>query len=336
MTGEANPVSRAPRDGFQPFLDAHGWGEGRVSPLAGDASFRRYFRVVDRGRRAVLMDAPPEQEDSRPFVAVGNWLVEAGFSAPRLLAADLAAGFLLLEDFGDRLLGPELARGAADEDTAYAQAIDLLAALHQTPLPELRPYDRAELLREVMLFPQYYAKAAGIAVDVDGYVAAWDAVWQPLLAETAARPVPVLRDYHVENLMLLDRPGLAALGLLDFQDALAGHAAYDLVSLLQDARRDVPVRLERRMLARFIEQAGIADTMAFRQSYELLGAQRNVKILGIFVRLRDRDGKGGYVERLPRVWNYVERDLLHPALAPLRDWFDTHVPPALRADWCRG
>jgi hypothetical protein len=324
------------RDGHLEFLAGAGWGSAEVAPLAGDASFRRYFRVADRGRRAVLMDAPPEHEDVRPFLRIADLLVGAGFSAPRLLAADIAQGFLLLEDFGDRLMGPVLAAEPRLEDGVYADAVTLLAELGRlAPPADLAPYDRAALLREVMLFPDWYGKAAGLALDTQAYVAAWDAVWGAVLAETAAAPVVTLRDYHADNLMLLDRPGVAGLGLLDFQDALAGHPAYDLVSLLQDARRDVPPRLEKAMLDHFAGAAGVADAQAFRAAYEVLGAQRNTKILGVFVRLRDRDGRRGYVERLPRVWGYLERNLVHPALAPVRAWFDAEVPAAARQGWCR-
>lgn len=328
-----NPPSAAPA-----FLERHGWAGAEVLPLAGDASFRRYFRVTDRGRTAVLMDAPPDLEDSRPFLFVAEWLLANGFRAPRPMAADLARGLLLLEDFGDRRMGPVLAREPDREEAVYARAVDVLVALHRVPPPaELRPYDRAELLREVLLFPEWYLRAAGVTADLESYVAAWDAVWSDVLAETARAPVLVLRDYHADNLMLLDdAEGIAGLGLLDFQDALAGHRAYDLVSLLQDARRDVPPRLEAAMVERFVARGGIADPAAFRRAYEVLGAQRNVKILGIFVRLRDRDGRSGYVEMLPRVWRLVERNLAHPALAPVRAWFDAHVPQPLRADWCRG
>jgi aminoglycoside/choline kinase family phosphotransferase len=182
-----------------------------------------------------------------------------------------------------------------------------------------------------MVFAEWYAKAVGISVDEASYIAAWDAVWQDVLSETAARSVVTLRDYHADNLMLLERPGVQSLGLLDFQDALAGHPAYDLVSLLQDARRDVPPALERAMLDRF---AGPGNA-AFRASYEVLGAQRNVKILGVFVRLRDRDSRTGYVERLPRVWDYLDRNFAHPRLAPVKAWFDTNVPAELRKAWCR-
>lgn len=328
-----------PRQGAHGFLADAGWAGADVRPLAGDASFRRYFRVRDRGRHAVLMDAPPDREDSAPFIRIADLLLSAGFSAPRLLAADRALGFLLIEDFGDRLVGPELAAGLAIEEDVYALAVDLLAHLHRLAPPHtLQPYDRAELLREAMLFPQWYAAAAGLAVDADSYVAAWDRVWAALLSETEHAPVLVLRDYHAENLMLLDdRPGIRALGLLDFQDALSGHRAYDIVSLLQDARRDVSRRLESDMLAHFGRASGFdtSPASAFRASYEVLGAQRNVKILGVFVRLRDRDGRQGYVERLPRVWNYLHRNLAHPALAPVKSWFDANVPAAARADWCR-
>jgi N-acetylmuramate 1-kinase len=321
-----------PREGHRDFLAAADWGRAEVRPLAGDASFRRYFRVVEQDRRAVLMDAPPEHEDVRPFVSVARLLLDAGFSAPRILAEDLANGFLLIEDFGDRLMGPVLTTEPELEQGVYARAVDILKALHhQVPPSGLAPYDHAALVREVLVFTDWYAKAAGIPVDEASYISAWESVWQDVLAETAVRPVVTLRDYHAENLMLLDRPGVQALGLLDFQDALAGHPAYDLVSLLQDARRDVSPALEQAMLDRF---AGPANT-GFRAGYEVLGAQRNVKILGVFVRLRDRDGRRGYVERLPRVWAYLERNLAHPALAPVKAWFDTHVPAHLRADWCR-
>jgi hypothetical protein len=319
------------------FLARHGWGGADVAPMAGDASFRRYARVVDRGRTAILMDAPPDKEDTRPFIFVAEVLRAMGFRAPRLLAADVEAGLLLLEDFGDRLMAKELAAARVDEESLYGQAVDLLAALHRLPPPlELKPYGRDELLREVMLFPEWYMAATGLPADVDGYAAAWDDVWRRVLQETEAEPVLVLRDYHAENLMLLGDAPAAPLGLLDFQDALAGHRAYDLVSLLQDARRDVPPRLQAAMLQRFMDATGVPDQAAFRASYEVLGAQRNSKILGIFVRLRDRDGRQGYVERLPRVWRHLESNLAHPALTPVRDWFDAHVPPAARAPWCAG
>lgn len=325
------------REGHRSFLQAHGWGAAAVAPLAGDASFRRYFRVTDGDRCAVLMDAPPAQEDVRPFLRIADLLLRAGFSAPRLIAGDLVQGFLLIEDFGDRLVRSVVEQQPADEPAIYAAAVDLLVELHRMPPPlELQPYDRAVLEREALLFAQWYMPAADLQPDEHGFLAAWSMAWSRVLAETDAASVVVLRDYHAENLMLLaDRPGVQRLGLLDFQDALAGHRAYDLVSLLQDARRDVPAELERAMLARFIAHAGVEDPTAFRAAYEVLGAQRNTKILGIFVRLRDRDGRAGYVERLPRVWAHLERNLTHPALAPVRAWFDANVPQSKRSAWCR-
>ena len=307
------------------FLARHGWGGATVKPLAGDASFRRYFRVHHEGRTAVLMDAPPHAEDSRPFLEVGEHLRDLGLFAPIPLGIDLAAGMILLEDFGDDKVTPVLAENPAQEAEIYTKAVDLLAELHRHPAPDIDGYDVPELRREVRLFTEWYLPAAGLS-EAAGYDAAWDRVWPHALPE---RAVLTLRDYHADNLMLLDG---GRLGLLDFQDALAGHPAYDLVSLLQDARRDVSPAVETAMLDRYVEHARVPDTAAFRASYEVLGAQRNTKILGIFTRLRDRDGKSGYVERHPRIWAHLERNLAHPVLAPVRDWFDANVPASARGD----
>ena len=307
------------------FLAAHGWAGAAVAPLAGDASFRRYFRISDGARRAVLMDAPPPHEDARPFLRVAAWLAERGFAAPAILAADPAAGLVLLEDFGDARM-----REAVDADPPatlplYERAVDALVELRRHPAGPFEPYDRAVLHREAALFVDWYCPAVGLSVDREGWTAAWDAVLDHGLA---AEPVTVLRDYHAENLMLLAADG--PLGLLDFQDALAGHPAYDLVSLLQDARRDVEPPLEEAMLARYRAAAGEGD--AFLAAYHVLGAQRNAKILGIFTRLWRRDGKPRYPALCPRVWAYLERDLSQPVLAPVAAWFDANVPPELRGD----
>ena len=312
------------------FLAAHGWAGAAILPLAGDASFRRYFRVVDGARTAVLMDAPPAHEDSGPFLSVGKHLTELGFSAPRPLGADLEQGLILLDDFGDARVTPVLEAEPERERAIYEAAIDVLAALHAHPAPALAPYAESELRREVRVFTEWYLPAVGLS-EAPGYDAAWDAVWPGVLMATAASPVLTLRDYHADNLMLLDRPGLAGLGLLDFQDALVGHPAYDLVSLLQDARRDVPMALEAAMLDRYLCARGITDRRGFRVIYDILGAQRNVKILGVFTRLRDRDGKAGYVERHPRLWGYIDRNFEAAALAPVRAWFNANVPLSARA-----
>ena len=314
------------------FLAAHGWEGAEILPLAGDASFRRYFRVVKDGRTAVLMDAPPEHEDVGPFLAVAGHLLDRGFLPPRPLAVDREQGLLLLEDFGDDRVGPLLAREPHREDGIYAEAVDILSRLARHAAPEdLAPYDEAAMTREVLLFTEWYAPAAGLDLDADAFLAAWRETWEGLLPAVRSDPVLVLRDYHADNLMVLPDGGL---GLLDFQDALAGHAAYDLVSLLQDARRDVSADLEERMIGRYVASAKVEDPEVFRAHYEILGAQRNVKILGIFTRLWKRDGKPSYPLMHPRIWAYVERNFAHPAVAPIRRWFDANVPPEARGDAC--
>jgi aminoglycoside/choline kinase family phosphotransferase len=312
------------------FLAAHGWEGAEILPLAGDASFRRYFRVRRGDDRAVLMDAPPQHEDLGPFLSIARHLEERGFDSPRPIAVDRAQGLLLVEDFGDDKVGPVLEREPHREREIYESAIDTLVRLARMPAPtDVPPYDEAALQREVDLLTQWYAPAVGLQVDERSYRSAWQEAWEDVLIETRRRPVLVLRDFHADNLMVL--PGKRDLGLLDFQDALAGHAAYDLVSLLQDARRDVDPGLEQAMLDRYVAQANIDDAERFRSHYEVLGAQRNSKILGIFTRLWKRDGKPHYLELQPRVWRYLERNLTHRALAPVRHWFDEHVPQHARA-----
>lgn len=306
------------------FLAAQGWGGATVRPLAGDASFRRYFRVVAGERSAVLMDAPPPHEDPRPFLSVASWLAERGFRAPAIHAADPAQGLVLLEDFGDDRVREAIDAAPHRVPALYEAAVDMLVALGRHAAGPFAPYDRAVLQREAGLFVEWYCPAVGLDVDVAGYRAAWDAVLGHAGTDT---PVTVLRDYHAENLMLTANGGL---GLLDFQDALAGHPAYDLVSLLQDARRDVGAEMERIMLARYRAATGVGE--AFPNAYHVLGAQRNAKILGIFTRLWMRDGKPRYAALCPRVWAYLERDLSCPALAPVARWFDEQVPSDRRGD----
>lgn len=312
------------------FLARHGWGGARIAPLAGDASFRRYFRVHGDAGTAVLMDAPPEKEDSRSFLAIGKHLDSLGFSAPQPLAVDLESGLILLEDFGDDRVGPVLVRSPAREIAVYTMAVDILAALHTHPAGDVEPYTKLELLREARLFTDWYLPAVGVA-EAPGYDAAWAPLWPVVLAGS---PVLTLRDYHVDNLMIIDRPGLRGLGLLDYQDALAGHPAYDLVSLLQDARRIVSPELEAAMLERYIAARRQVDpgfdTAAFRTAYDILGAQRNIKILGVFTRLYVRDGKASYPAFHPRLWEIVTRNLARPALASVARWFAENVPAAAR------
>ena len=320
MVPEMNPPP-----GAADFLAKLGWGEGEVLPLAGDASFRRYFRVADHGRSAILMDAPPPHEDPRPFIAVAQWLVEHGFPAPAIFGTDLDQGLVLIEDFGDARMRETVDAAPESLLRMYEAAVDILIRLRGEPAGPWRAYDRKELHRESDLLVDWYCPAIGLEVDTAGYARAWDEVFELALA---ADPVTVLRDYHAENLMLIG--GTEALGLLDFQDALAGHPAYDLVSLLQDARRDVEPEIEAAMLARYRRVTGAGDD--FDAAYHVLGAQRNAKIIGIFTRLWRRDGKPRYPAMCPRVWRYLNRDLDHPALAPVKAWFDANIPADKRGD----
>jgi aminoglycoside/choline kinase family phosphotransferase len=314
-----------PPAGAADFLSANGWGGAAISPVAGDASFRRYFRASDGARSAILMDAPPPHEDPRPFIAIAKWLVERGFAAPAIQGVDLAQGLVLIDDFGDVRMRetvdavPERALGL------YQAAIDVLIRLRDHAAGDVPPYDAAVLHREANLLTEWYCPAIGIIPDQAGYDAAWEAVFDVALAGPR---VTVLRDYHAENLMLIGDGD--TLGLLDFQDALAGHPAYDLVSLLQDARRDVDPALEAAMLDRYRRITG--EGQDFDAAYHVLGAQRNAKIVGIFTRLWRRDGKPRYAALCPRVWRYLERDLAHPALAPVKAWFDANVPTELRGN----
>ncbi|MDQ3074879.1 MAG: phosphotransferase [Pseudomonadota bacterium] len=326
MAAPMIPPAAAPQ-----FLSLCGWGGARIEPLAGDASFRRYFRIIHGdGRRAVLMDAPPPHENPRPFVAMAEWLRGIGLSAPEILARDLDQGLLLLGDFGDDRLRERLDLEGGREAELYTTATDVLVHLHRhAPMPGLPVHGLDQWLDELALFTDWYAPALDLEVDVDGYCAAWREVLAPIAADGLG-PVTVLRDFHAENVMLIaGRQGIAQFGLLDFQDALVGHPAYDLASVLEDARRDVSPQVERNMLDRYIAANGNGE--AFEKAYWTLAAQRNTRILGVFVRLSNRDGKPTYGKFQPRMWGLLERDLAYPALAPVKAWFDANVPTAARA-----
>ncbi len=312
-------------DGLDAFLASAGWDGAVIEPLAGDASFRRYFRIRRGDATAMLMDAPPPNEDPAPFLRAAKWLDANGLRAPGILAEDAARGLVLLEDFGEVRVREYLDQWPQDESAVYQGAVDALVDLHRLPAGPFLDYSLAEYLREAKLLIEWYCPARGLAVDGAGYAAAWEAVLADMLPRQ--RPgVTVLRDYHAENLMLLG--SLHTQGLLDFQDALVGHPAYDLVSLLQDARRNVSEELEAEMFDYYVAKAGVGDD--FLADYARLGAQRNAKIVGIFVRLWKRDGKPRYLDYIPRVWAALERDLAHPALGPVKDWFDANIPADLR------
>jgi hypothetical protein len=310
------------------FLVAHGWGDAQILPLAGDASFRRYFRVVDGARQAVLMDAPPPHEDPRPFIAVAEYLCDQGLTAPTIFARDLAQGLLLIEDFGDVRLRETADAALHREVDLYAGVTDLLVHLHtRPPMPGLPVLGLEQWLDEVMLFSDWYCPTLGIEVDRDAFRGAWEAVLTPVEHDGLPR-VTVLRDFHAENIMLVPgKAGVTHYGLLDFQDALIGHPAYDLASVLEDARRDVTPAVEAVMLARYQGATG----QDIESAYWALAAQRNTRILGVFVRLWKRDGKPGYRQFQPRMWGLLERDLAHPGLAPVSAWFDENIPTDKRA-----
>ncbi len=321
------------------FLHRTGWGDAKLSPLAGDASNRRYLRLNRDDVQNVLMDAPPEKgEDCRPFVAMTEWLRSIDLSVPEILAMDLAEGFLILEDLGDALYARHLTASPGDEQAIYAEAIRVLVHLAEHRPPAfigsgaaqcpLAPYDRATLDREAALLTEWWIPVASGEDTSDDMAAEYKGLVQVATSTVeAGRDVVVLRDYHAENLLWMpDRNGIARVGLLDYQDALAGHAAYDLMSLLEDARRDTSDALQAAMIALYLDMRPDLNAEDFKLAYAALGAQRNLKIVGIFARLAKRDGKAAYLDLIPRVWGHLQRDLAHPALAPLASWIALNVP----------
>lgn len=333
----------ARQEAMDRFISLAGWDPATCHALAADASFRRYFRI-DLPSRAVLMDAPPDKEDIVPFVAVTEYLRRRGYTAPGILAIDLEDGFLLLDDFGDdKFTGLLETAAESREQDLYSLAVNVLIDLHRVPPPASLPvrgggtynlpaYDDDLLWDEASLFTDWYLPAIEGQDIAAADRAEFESLWRESFSALETQPDGlVLRDYHVDNLMLVaDHEGLAQVGLLDFQDAVIGPVAYDLVSLLQDARRDVPPTIERLMLDAYLDAYPELDRNAFRTAYAVLGAQRNVKIIGIFTRLCRRDGKAHYLQLIPRVWGLLERDLAHPRLAGIKAWFDARVPSRTR------
>jgi tRNA threonylcarbamoyl adenosine modification protein YjeE len=318
------------------FVKRVGWGAAAIAPLAGDASNRRYLRLSRKGEPAVLMDAPVEKgEDVRPFAAITDALRARNLSAPAVLARDAGNGLLLLEDLGDALYARRCADDPALERPLYEAAVDVLAGLRADG-EDVPPYDAAVLEREAALLTDWWVPAAGGDVSAD-----LRAEYLGLMAEATAeveadRSALVLRDYHAENLLWLpDRQGDARVGLLDYQDALLGHPAYDLVSLLEDARRDLSPGLAEAMIDRFVAARPDLNETEFRAGYDVLGAQRNAKIVGIFARLCRRDGKPHYIDMIPRVWSHLMRDLSAPHLSALREFVEKHVPTPTRETLAR-
>ena len=320
------------------FAVRAGWGDASYRPLAGDASARRYERLTRDDATAVLMDDPPPGNSVGPFVRIAGLLRSMGYSAPEVFAADEALGFALIEDFGDDSFSALLAgpKAASLERTLYEAATDFLIDLHRRAVPhDLPRYCPAWMLSDAALFLETaFGDPAEPAMAV-GFEAAWR---RPLEGAAQGSTVLCLRDFHAGNLMWLparsdggcNTAGFGRVGLLDFQDARLGPAAYDLVSLLQDARRDLGGGLEAAMVARYLDTSPNLDQAAFHTAYAVLGAQRAVRIIGVFHRLAKRDGKPSYLAHLPRVWRHLDTNLAHPALAPVRAWLERWVPPQAR------
>ncbi len=340
------------------FLHTSGFASAERKRMQGDASTRVYERLKLSGKRVILMNAPRRPdgppvrdgkpysavahlaEDVRPFVAMADGLRGLGFSAPEIFAADLEHGFLLLEDFGQEAFVSGSPPSPIEQ--RYAAAADLLAALHAKKVPaslplrgngiyEIPPYDRAAFLIEAELLLDWYIPHRGMPLAESGR-GEFRALWTRALAPAIAGPQSwTLRDFHSPNLIWLpQRHGFSRVGLLDFQDAVIGPTAYDVASLLQDARVDVPEVLERELFARYVrrrmETDDEFDATAFSQLYATMAAQRATKILGIFARLDKRDGKPQYLRHMPRVWRYLQRALAHPALDHIARWYKSNVP----------
>lgn len=326
---------RAIRENFIAGLSRQmGWDAVTLEALPADASFRRYYRLHGAGKPMLLMQDPPDRPAVPPFVMVEPFIKiddhmrRLGLRAPEIYARDIPNGLLVIEDFGDDTYTRLLNRGVEAKDL-YEIAVDVLSHLHRHPARndiELPAYDDRLLVDEAMLLVDWYYPALCGRVPTADMKDSYRAVWQRLFAGmTKDQQTMVLRDYHVDNLMLAaDGEGIARCGLLDFQDAVIGPFSYDLMSLLEDARRDVPLDLQKHLYDRYMTAMGPLDRAAFDYSYRLLAAQRHAKVLGIFVRLFMRDGKDRYLQFIPHVHMLFMRALDDNALAPLKQWFADH------------
>jgi N-acetylmuramate 1-kinase len=360
ITGYGKAAAQVARlEALRRFLTDAGYANARRQRMAGDASTRSYARLVRADGVVILMNSPRRPdgpaiydgksysaavhlaEDVKPFVAIAGGLRERGFSAPAIHHADLDSGFLITEDFGSA--GVIEGDPPAPIAERYQTATDLLAALHREPLPETLPlapqityaipvFDTDALLVEIGLMLEWYLPDRGVTPD-DNMRAEFIAMWRELLSKPAAAAKTwVMRDFHSPNLIWLEaRSDIAKVGIIDFQDAVLGPPAYDLVSLLQDARIDVPEPLELALLTRYIKARRASDEAfdpaGFAELYAIMSAQRNTRLLGTFARLNRRDGKPQYLRHQPRIWAYLNRSLAHPALAAFREWYAANVPP---------
>lgn len=314
------------------FLVRHGLSAARREPLAGDASARRYERLrTGDGRTLILVDTPSPRDDLEPFLRIGGLLDGLGLSVPQVIAADVDAGLALQEDFGDGTFSA-LLDGGSEPAPLLTLACDVLIHLHRTfdpaeASPALPRYDAALFARQAVLFaevcgPLLFGSPLPETVRSD-FETAWRAALEPVCAGPTSL---LLRDYHAGNLLLLPRDGLRAAGLIDFQAAGLGPTVYDLVSLLEDARRDVPATLAAALRHRYMAGVPDLDRAGFARAWAVLAAARHTRVLGIFVRLALSAGKRGYLTHLPRVASHLTRHLGDPALAPVAAWFARHCP----------
>ncbi|MGA2280982.1 MAG: phosphotransferase [Verrucomicrobiota bacterium] len=307
------------------FLNAAAWNNAACEPLTGDASARKYFRLQKDKQSAVLMDASSVLESVAPFIQISQHLHQLGFSVPAILARDEKKGLLLLEDFGDATF-IRLLDNPCEPEKLYTLATDVLIALHQHPqaIPKgLRTYHPEKMLEDIGLFLKWCTPTISEAGKAE-----FKAVWREVLP--VAHQVPaslLLRDYHVANLMLLpEREGVRQAGLLDFQDAYQGPITYDLMSLLEDARRDVPDNLREKMVARYLARSPALDRRAFETSLAILAALRHTRVLAIFERLSRHEKKHDYKKlHSPRVERLLQRALRHPLLAGVKQWMKCYV-----------
>lgn len=323
--------------GAEDFLGDCGWGECEIEEFSADAAFRQYYRLRRGTETRVLMYAPRPSERSEWFVALARHIKSFGLSAPTIHAERLPDGFILLEDLGE-LQYFSILPDRRNERLLYETATDVLVALHRVEVPanlgavEIPRYDHARMIAEAGLLLDWHWPELMDGAPPESVRRSYEAAWQAVLpAADYADDRLVQLDYHSPNLMWLpDRQAEARVGILDFQDAMRGPASYDLVSLLQDARRDVGVGIEADMLHRYLTALPSFDADRFRASYAVMGTQRAARILGVFVRLWRRDGKLRYLQHLPRLWRQLDTNLEHPVLAPLRTWFDAHLPVEAR------
>lgn len=318
------------------FLEQYGWAGKPFVFLAGDCSERKYYRLGSEATGFVLlMDAPPG-EKLEEFVRMGGILSDLGLSVPEVIAYDLDRGLALIEDFGDTTYSRCLMQQDPSSQQLYALATDVLISLHKKfdvhrSHIVISPYSLDLYMKELNLCLEWYYPSVYAAPLSASAVKDWEAIWTSLLSPQIKSETLVLRDFMVDNLMYLKkRQNVQRCGLLDFQDAVCGSRAYDLVSLLEDARYDVPADIQGKMIARYLEAFPHLDRSSFLESYFILGAQRSAKILGVFTRMYKRYNKSKYLAHLPRVLMWLDQDLRHPSLKKLKDWFDCHMPSTER------